>query len=130
MMHQTPSRHDVRMRGFQHRADVATAVRLLETRLHPLGTETVDLHHAAGRVLRAQGVAVLASLGATPVLVTRKPSVAILVTGDELLPCGARPTGFQIVDSNSVMLDALVQRDGGIASPALLLRDEFETIRD
>ena len=60
----------------------------------------------AGHLLRPQDVAVLASLGASPVAVVRRPSVAILVTGDELLPCGARPEGFKIVDSNSVMLAA------------------------
>jgi molybdopterin molybdotransferase len=62
--------------------------------------------------------------------VTRRPSVALLVTGDELLPCGARPEGFKIVDSNSVMLEALVRRDGGVPSPALYLGDRFEIVRD
>src|SRR5262245_43670797 len=77
----------------------------------------------AGRVLRPQDVGVLASLGASPVAVVRRPTVALLVTGDELLPCGARPQGYQIVDSNSVMLDALVRRDGGVPQPVQLLRD-------
>jgi molybdopterin molybdotransferase len=84
----------------------------------------------AGRVLRPQDLGVLASLGATPVHVTRRPAVALLVTGDELLPCGSRPKGFQIVDSNSVMLAALVRRDGGIPSPALHLCDRYETVRE
>src|SRR5262249_57327379 len=66
----------------------------------------------AGRVLRPQDVGVLASLGASPVSVVRRPTVALVVTGDELLPCGARPEGFRIVDSNSVMLAALVRRAG------------------
>jgi len=66
----------------------------------------------AGRVLRPQDVGVLASVGVTPVPVVRRPTVAILITGDELLPVGSRPEGFRIVDSNSVMLDALVRRDG------------------
>ena len=67
-----------------------------------IATGTVVLR--AGRVLRPQDVAVLASLGATPVSVVSRPRVAILVTGDELLPCGAKPEGYRIVDSNSVML--------------------------
>ncbi len=83
----------------------------------------------AGRVLRPQDVAVLASLGAGPVLVVRRPSVALLVTGDELLPCGAKPEGFKIIDSNSVMLAALVRRDGGIPSEAQLIPDRPETVR-
>ena len=33
------------------------------------------------------------------------------------------------MDSNSVMLEALVRRDGGVPSPALYLRDRFATVR-
>jgi molybdopterin molybdotransferase len=62
--------------------------------------------------------------------VRRRPTVALLITGDELLPCGSRPDGFKIVDSNSVMLEALVRRDGGVPSPAVLLRDRYEIVRD
>jgi molybdopterin molybdotransferase len=83
----------------------------------------------AGRVLRPQDVAVLASLGATPVQVVRRPTVAVLVTGDELLPCGSSPEGFKIVDSNSVMLAALVRRDGGLPSEVQLIPDRYETIK-
>ena len=64
----------------------------------------------AGRVLRPQDVGVLASLGVCPLTVIRRPAAAILVTGDELLPCGSKPEGCRIVDSNSVMLEALVRR--------------------
>jgi molybdopterin molybdotransferase len=84
----------------------------------------------AGRRLRPQDVGVLASLGATPVSVVRRPSVAVLVTGDELLPCGSRPEGYRIVDSNSVMLRALVRRDGGLPGPAVLVPDRYEAVRD
>ncbi|MCI0463335.1 MAG: molybdopterin molybdotransferase MoeA [Gemmataceae bacterium] len=82
----------------------------------------------AGRVLRPQDVAVLAALGASPVEVIRRPTVAILVTGDELLPCGSRPEGFKIVDSNSVMLAALVSRDGGLPGEPVLVPDRRESV--
>ncbi|MCC6419793.1 MAG: molybdopterin molybdotransferase MoeA [Gemmataceae bacterium] len=84
----------------------------------------------AGRVLRPQDVAVLAALGASPVPVVRRPSAAILVTGDELLPCGSKPEGFRIVDSNSVMLAALVRRDGGVPGDPVLVPDRPEAVRD
>jgi molybdopterin molybdotransferase len=80
-------------------------------------------------VLRPQDVGVLASLGATPVSVVRRPAVAILITGDELLPCGSRPEGCRIVDSNSVMLEALVRRDGGVPQTAPLIPDGREPVR-
>src|SRR5262249_25839231 len=54
----------------------------------------------ARRVLRPQDVGLLASIGASPVLVIRRPRVDIIVTGDELLPCGSKPEGHRIVDSN------------------------------
>jgi molybdopterin molybdotransferase len=75
------------------------------------------------RLLRPQDVGVLASIGAGRVSVVRRPSVALIITGDELLPAGSQPEGYKIVDSNSVMLAALVQRDGGIPRAALLIAD-------
>lgn len=81
----------------------------------------------AGRVLRPQDVGVLASLGVSPFAV-RRPTVALLVTGDELLPCGTRPEGYRIVDSNSVMLAALVRRDGGLPRPAVLVNDTQDAV--
>src|SRR5262249_4669971 len=58
-----------------------------------------------------------------------QPSVSILVTGNELLPPGSRPEGYRIVDSNSIMLAALVRRDGGRPSLGDLVPDVFEDIR-
>jgi molybdopterin molybdotransferase len=71
----------------------------------------------------------LASVGATPVSVIKRPKVAILVSGDELLPCGAQPEGFRIVDSNSVMLEALVARDSGIPPRIEMIPDQREMVR-
>src|SRR5205807_2134119 len=51
-------------------------------------------------------------------------------TGDELLPCGARPDGYRIVDSNSVMLAALVRRDGGLPLPARLVPDSRTAVEE
>ncbi len=87
----------------------------------------VVLH--AGRVLRPQDAAVLASLGATPVSVVRRPRVAVIVTGDELLPCGSTPEGCRIVDSNSVMLEALARRDGGLPEILPLVPDRRDAVR-
>ncbi len=83
----------------------------------------------AGRVLRPQDVGLLASLGVSPVPVVCQPAVSILVTGDELLPCGSRPDGYRIVDSNSVMLAALVRRDGGTVQEIRMVPDRREAVR-
>ncbi len=67
-----------------------------------------------GRVLRPQDVGVLSGLGVGTVTVVRQPIVTIVITGDELLPPGTPPAGYQFADMNSPMLTALVQRDGGM----------------
>jgi molybdopterin molybdotransferase len=84
----------------------------------------------AGRRLRAQDAGLLASIGVDPVTCLRRPRVSLVVTGDELLPAGSRPEGARIVDSNSVMLRALVERDGGVLLPYGILPDRVETIRE
>ncbi len=83
-----------------------------------------------GRVLRPQDAALLASIGVAEVSCVRSPRVRLVVTGDELLAAGSVPSGVQIVDSNSVMLRALVARDGGTTLPFEILPDEPERIRE
>jgi molybdopterin molybdotransferase len=83
----------------------------------------------AGRLLRPQDLGVLASIGASPVAVVRQPRVAILVCGDELLPCGAKPEGYRIVDSNSVMLAALLRRDGVQTIRIEMVKDGYDLVR-
>jgi molybdopterin molybdotransferase len=55
--------------------------------------------------------------------------VKLIITGDELLPAGSRPEGVHIVDSNSVVLRALVARDGGELLPYEILPDRVEVVR-
>lgn len=83
----------------------------------------------AGRRLRPQDAGLLASIGAVRVPCHRRPRVRLVVTGDELLPPGSRPAGPHIVDSNSVVLAALVARDGAERLPHEILPDRAERIR-
>jgi len=84
---------------------------------------------APGRRLRPQDAGLLASIGVAEVACVRRPRVRLVVTGDELLPAGSRPEGVRIVDSNSVVLGALVARDGGELLPFEILPDRPERIR-
>jgi molybdopterin molybdotransferase len=81
-----------------------------------------------GRILRAQDVGVLASVGIATVPVIRRPEVRLVITGDELLPPGSKPAGAQIVDSNSVMLEGLVRRDGGLPVRDTIVPDRREAV--
>jgi molybdopterin molybdotransferase len=83
----------------------------------------------AGRRLRPQDAGLLASIGVGTAPCVRRPRVALVVTGDELLAPGAKPEGCRIVDSNTVMLRALVARDGGEALPGEILPDDPARIR-
>ena len=85
---------------------------------------------AEGRCLRAQDLGVLASIGAGEVKVRRAPGVTMLITGNELLKPGDKPRGAMIVDSNSIMLRHLIERDGGQVTELRHLPDDREVIRD
>jgi len=80
------------------------------------------------RVLRPQDVGVLSSIGQSQVTVVRRPRVRIVVTGDELLPAGEQPRGSQIVDANGPMLNALVERDGGLPNHPGIVPDDPDAI--
>lgn len=76
----------------------------------------------AGDVLLAEGVVIdpwrlslVASAGLAQVPVARRPRVAILATGDELVPPGAAPRPDQIFESGSFSLAALIEAWGGEA---------------
>ncbi len=82
-----------------------------------------------GRLLRPQDIAVLASVGLKKIKVVRKPKVDLLITGNELLKPGEKPFGVQIVDSNSVMLTPLIERDGGVLSKVHHVPDDRDLIQ-
>lgn len=80
-----------------------------------------------GAVLRAADIALLASFSQLFVSVYRRPQVAILATGDELVEPGVQPQAGQIINSNSLAL-ATALRELGI-QPILLgiARDNLES---
>ncbi len=82
----------------------------------------------AGTVLRGPEVAVLASLGVGEARVVRRPRVAILSTGDELLSPGQPPAPGKIYDSNSYGLSALVQQYGGVPIRSGIASDTIEAL--
>jgi molybdopterin molybdotransferase len=89
-----------------------------------------DVVLRAGRRLRPQDAGLLAAIGVASARCLRRPRVALIITGDELLPAGSVPSGHRIVDSNSVVLRALVLRDGGVVLPFEILPDQPERIRE
>jgi molybdopterin molybdotransferase len=80
-------------------------------------------------VLDPGSIGLAAALGRTSVLVRRRPRVAILPTGDELVPAGRRPGRGQIVESNGRALAAAAREAG--AEPLVLpaARDDEASLR-
>jgi molybdopterin molybdotransferase len=72
-----------------------------------------DLVVAAGTLLGPAHVSALASVSAATVRVHRRPRVAVVSTGDELVPPGTPLGRGQIPDSNSWLLAAAVREAGG-----------------
>ncbi len=85
---------------------------------------------AAGRMLEPADLAALASAGLTTVEVFTRPRVAVITTGNELVPpeTPAPPRGA-IVDSNAVLLRACVRRYGALPVASERLADEPAILR-
>ena len=82
-----------------------------------------------GHFLRPADIGLLASLGSAVVRVARRPRVAILATGDELVELGQPLGPGQIVDSNAYMLAAAVEEAGGAPCLLGIVRDTPEATR-
>lgn len=85
---------------------------------------------AAGTTLRAIEVGLLAEVGCAVVPAAARPVVAVLSTGNELVPCGERPEAGQIRNSNGPMLVAAIERVGGVARDLGIGRDDTVTLRE
>lgn len=79
---------------------------------------------AVGRRLRAQEIGGLVALGITEVSVAVPPRVAIVSSGDEVVPPHVVPGPGQVRDVNSYALSALVQEAGGIPLRYAIVPDE------
>lgn len=84
---------------------------------------------AKGTRLEPQHIAVLAEFGVADVSVFRTPRVAVLATGDELLPIDQPLTPGKIRNSNEPMLAAQIARAGAIPVPLGVAKDRQEELR-
>ncbi|HUV89723.1 MAG TPA: gephyrin-like molybdotransferase Glp [Anaerolineae bacterium] len=82
-----------------------------------------------GKVLRPQEIGMLAAIGRVEVAVVRRPRVAILATGDEVVPPDQTPGPGQIRDANSYTVAAQVQAYGALPLLLGVARDREEWVR-
>jgi len=83
----------------------------------------------AGRVLRPQEIGLLASVGCDRAAIYRRPRVAVLATGEELVPVSAVPGPGQIRNINSSSLLACCRAAGAAADDLGVARDERADLR-
>ena len=88
-----------------------------------------DVVVAKGAILRPAEIGVLASMGRTRVSVVRRPNVAIVSTGDELVDVAQEPGPGQIRDANRYSLAAAVRALGCPAFELGIVRDEASDLR-
>lgn len=84
----------------------------------------------AGKLIKPQDIAVMAAAGCTRVLTRKRPALAIISSGNELVDPEAKPAPGQIRDSNAYQLAAQAERAG--AAPTfygITSDDEDETYR-
>jgi len=83
--------------------------------VHPRGADARQGAEliAPGTRLGARHLGVIAAIGACEIEVARVPRVAILTSGDEVVPEGVAPAPHQIRNSNGPMLASLVRGTGG-----------------
>jgi molybdopterin molybdotransferase len=84
---------------------------------------------ARGTVLRHPEIGVLASIGRAKVNVVRRPNIAVLSTGDELVDIDEEPGPGKIRDANRYSLAAAVRATGCAAFELGIARDSADDLR-
>ena len=99
--------------------------------INPQGAEVREGEEiiGPGRRIDYAAVSLLATVGMVRVPVYMKPRVAIIATGDEIVPADARPLPHQIRNSNAYALAAQVVRAGGLPVILPVARDNHASTR-
>jgi len=98
--------------------------------VRPLGEDIVatQLVLPAGHILRPADLGAIAASGHQTILVSRKPKVAILPTGTELVPIGSKLKSGDILEYNSLVMAAQIKAMGGEATRYPITKDDFDLI--
>jgi molybdopterin molybdotransferase len=81
-----------------------------------------------GHRLRPQDIGVLAGIGRTNIEIYKKPKIAIISTGDEIIPTKYEPQIGQVRDINSYTLGACIEEAGGIPIYRGIIKDEVNLL--
>jgi len=98
--------------------------------VRPLGEDIVatQLVLPAGHTLRPADLGAIAASGHQIIRVSRKPKVAILPTGTELVPIGSKLKSGDILEYNSLVMAAQIKTMGGDPTRYPITKDNFDSI--
>jgi len=98
--------------------------------VRPLGEDIVatQLVLPAGHILRPADLGAIAAAGHQQIAVARRPRVAILPTGTELVPIGGKLKPGDILEYNSLVIAAQIKSMGGEPTRYPILKDDFNLI--
>ena len=113
--------HTERINGRVRIGRPAEPNQFINPRASEAAAREVVLH--SGKRLDYTDVAMLAAFGRSSVAVYRKPDVALIATGDEIVEVPEMPQEFQIRNSNIYSLAAQVERAGGVGRILPVARD-------
>ncbi|MEM1361481.1 MAG: gephyrin-like molybdotransferase Glp [Pseudomonadota bacterium] len=100
-----------------------------ESYVRPAGSDfAVGDRLAAPRALTPAEITLLASMNLSQARVFRRPDVAIIATGDELVMPGETPRDDQIIASNSFGLKALLEKAGATCRVLPIARDTLPAL--
>ncbi len=99
--------------------------------INPQGSEAKKGEHILnpGKRIDYADIALMATYGWTEVPVYRKPRIAILATGDEIVDIADLPQDNQVRNSNTCSLAVQVERAGGIPEILPIARDNHDATR-
>jgi len=83
-----------------------------------------------GRRLSSQDIGALAAIGKAKVTVAKKPRIAVISTGDELVSPAETPTAGQVRDVNGALLSAMLTSFGAEPVTLGIIKDNEESLRN
>jgi molybdopterin molybdotransferase len=83
-----------------------------------------------GHWIRPQDIGLMAGIGKTEVFVYRRPRVAIISSGDEIIPIDENPEPGEIRDINRYTVISMVEESGGIPVFLGIAKDRFEDLKE
>ena len=99
--------------------------------VRPAGSDfTVGYKLTSPRRLTPQDIALIASMNVAQPMVARKPQIAIIATGDELVQPGENPRDDQIIASNTYGLAAMLQQVGAETRILPIARDRLGSLAE